>query len=374
MLEPPQVPRYGEGSLSDLLPSVLATVGVPGCQDVLGLPAAHAICVLLVDGLGWEGLRAHAEQAPFLNSAPGRPITSGFPSTTAVSLGCLGTGLPPGEHGVIGYQTLIPGKGRLMHSLRWDAEVDPLTWQPHRTAFECATAHGVAATQVAEGRFEGSGLTVAALRGTRYVAAGTFGEVAAGIVEALGAGEPSVVYAYVGDLDFTGHHLGVDSLAWRVQLAQVDRLVEQVTAALPAGTALIVTGDHGMVDVPRSAMVDVDAPGEATLRKGVQLLGGEPRARYVYARPGAADDVLAAWQERLGDSMWVLARDEAVQAGWFGPVVSDQVLPRIGDVVAAARTTVAVVATAGHPREAQLVGHHGSLTPAEQLVPLLAFG
>ncbi len=374
MVEPAPVPRYGEASLSDLLPSVLATFGVPGYRDVLGLPAGRAVCVLLVDGLGWELLRAYAEHAPFLASAHGRPLTAGFPSTTAVSLGCLGTGLPPGEHGVIGYQTLIPGKGRLMHSLRWDVEVDPLTWQPNRTAFERAAAYGVAATQVAEGRFEGTGLTVAALRGTRYVAAGTFGELAAGIVEALGTGEASVVYAYVGDLDFTGHHCGVDSLAWRVQLAQVDRLVEQVTALLPAGTTLFVTGDHGMVDVPRSAMVDVDAPEESMLREGVQLLGGEPRARYVYARPGAADDVLAAWQERLGDSMWVLPRDEAVQAGWFGPTVSAQVLPRIGDVVAAARTNIAVVATAAHPREAQLVGHHGSLTPAEQLIPLLTFG
>lgn len=374
MVEPASVPRYGEASLADLLPSVLATFGVPGCRNVLDLPAARAVCVLLVDGLGWDLLRRHADHAPFLAGASGRPLTSGFPSTTAVSLGCLGTGLPPGQHGIIGYQTLIPGKGRLMHSLRWDAEVDPLTWQPNRTTFERAAAHGIAVTQVAESRFEGTGLTVAALRGTRYVAAGSFGELAGGIVEALGTGGRSVVYAYIGDLDLTGHHRGVDSIAWRVQLAQVDRLVELLTALLPAGAALLVTGDHGMVDVPRSEMVDVDAPEEAALREGVQLLGGEPRARYVYTRPGAEGDVLAAWQERLGDSMWVVTRDEAVEAGWFGPTVTKQVLPRVGDVIAAARTTVAVVATKQSPREAHLIGHHGSLTPAEQLIPLLTFG
>jgi hypothetical protein len=132
---------------------------------------------------------------------------------------------------------------------------------------------------------------------------------------------------------------------------------------------LYITADHGMVDVPPDCRVDADAvPG---LRHGVALLGGEPRARHVYARPGAAADVLAAWQDTLGDGAWIASREEAIEAGWFGPV-DPRVSDRIGDVIAAARGPSAVVATVTEPRESALIGMHGSLTAGDQRVPLLS--
>ncbi|MBO0823887.1 MAG: alkaline phosphatase family protein, partial [Actinobacteria bacterium] len=158
--------------------------------------------------------------------------------------------------------------------------------------------------------------------------------------------------------------------AWRFQLAYTDRLVEQLSAALPGGTALYVTADHGMVDVPAEDRVDADTV--PALREGVELLAGEGRARHVYAVPGAQDDVLTAWRATLGDRAWVSSRDEAVSQGWFGPV-DGRTAARIGDVVAAMRGRSAVVASIAEPRESALVGMHGSLTPAEQRVPLLSY-
>jgi hypothetical protein len=69
--------------------------------------------------------------------------------------------------------------------------------------------------------------------------------------------------------------------------------------------------------------------------------------------------------------MWVVAGDEAVDAGWFGPVVFDRIRPRIGDVIAAALGPVGVFQRAVDSLQPQLVGHHGSMTPAEQLVPFI---
>ena len=144
--------------------------------------------------------------------------------------------------------------------------------------------------------------------------------------------------------------------------------MERLAAGLPPDAALWITADHGMVDVPADRRVDYDSSPD--LRQGVALLGGEARARHVYARPGAAGDVLAAWRETLGDRVAVAAREEAVAAGWFGPV-ADLMLPRIGDVVAVARGSHAVVATRTERLESSLIGMHGALTPAEQRVPLL---
>lgn len=370
-------PRYGSAALADLVPSVLASMAVPGFSNPLGLSPASATCVLLVDGLGAELVRAHPDDAPLLHAAlvEGRDLTSGFPSTTAASIASIGTGRPPGSHGIVGYQVAIPGAGKLMNSLKWDPSVDPVAWQPEPTAFEQAAARGVEVLQVGKRSFENGGLDRAVLRGARFVGADTFGEVAAGVVhglrEFLAQRRPGFVYAYVADLDWTGHASGVASTAWQLQLQLVDRLVEQIVTRLPAGARFYVTADHGMVDIPVERRVDVDI--DSTLRDGLALLGGEARARYLYVRDGALDDVLALWRSRFGADAVVCTRDEAVDAGWFGPV-RDLVRPRIGDVIVASMTDLALVATHHQPRESRLIAHHGSLTPAEMLVPLLEFG
>jgi hypothetical protein len=366
----PALPGYGENSLADLGASLLAALGLVREANPLRLRPADRVCVLVVDGLGWELLRGHQAAAPFLSelAVSGRPLTAGFPAMTATSLASLGTGTPPGQHGVLGYQVAVPGEGRLLNTLRWDSRVDPVAWQPGPTIFERAAAAGIAGFHVAHPAVLRTGLSAAALRGAEGVAAGTLGALAAQAAAVLRRSDRALAFVYHGQLDSTGHVFGCSSDAWRYHLGQVDRLAEHLAGALPPGTALYVTADHGMVDVPPQDRTDADAvPG---LRDGVALLGGDARSRHVYAEPGAAAEVLAAWREVLGHRAWVVSRDEAIAEGWFGPV-DPRVVPRIGDVVAASTGTSAIVATRAEPQESALIGMHGSLTLAEQAVPLL---
>jgi hypothetical protein len=370
---PPLIPRYGESTLSDLATSALASLGVPGEPNPLGLADASRVCLLVIDGLGWGLLREHQAAAPFLSelAMSGGPLTAGFPATTVTSLSSLGTGLPPGQHGMLGYQVVIPGTGRLLNALRWDKRVDPITWQPASTIFERAAAVGVAGFRIAQGSYRDSGLSTAVMRGAIYRPADTLGALAATAAAALEQEPRALAVVYEAGLDSTGHVCGCTSDAWRFQLGHVDRLAEQMAGALPAGTALYITADHGMVDVSEGDRLDADSIPE--LRDGVAILGGEPRARHVYAQPGAAADVLDNWRAILGSSAWVASRDEAIAEGWFGPVdpgLSD----RIGDVVAACAGSRAVVATSAEPRETALNGMHGSLAASDQLVPLLVYG
>ncbi len=361
------LPRYGDVWLADVLPSVLGALGVSGEHNSLGLPASRRYCVLLIDGLGWNLLQAHPAQTPYLGSLSGRAITVGSPATTATSLTSFGTGLPPGRHGVFGYTTRIPGGTTLLNALQWDPSVDPVAYQPHPTLFERAVRAGVAVTVVGRRRFRNSGLTTVGLRSSGFRGADSLGERVA--AAAAGAeGDPSLVYVYDGDLDFTGHKAGCTSAAWRHQLAIVDRFAEELDDALPAGTVLIVTADHGMVDIDPADRVDVDE--NAALREGVALVGGEARFRHVYADDGAAADVVAAWRSVLGDRAVVLSREEAVAGDWFG-AVEGRVLDRIGDVVVAVNGNCAVEMRSVFPVEATLIGLHGALTEDEMLVPLL---
>ena len=369
----PVLPHYGERSLPDLASSLLASLGVTAEPNPLSLPPASRACLLVVDGLGWELLRDHPAAAPFLSeqAVHGGPLTAGFPATTVTSLSSLGTGRPPGQHGMLGYQVAIPGQPRLLNGLRWDSSVDPLAWQPGETVYQRAVEAGVSAFRVAAPALEKTGLSAAVMRGNSYRPAESLGALAAEAAAALRAADRALVTVYHGQLDSTGHVFGCGSDAWRYHLGHVDKLAEQLASAIPAGTPLYVTADHGMVDVGPADRIDADTtPG---LLDGVALLGGEPRARHVYAVPGAGADVLQAWRAIIGSRAWVLSRDEAIGAGWFGPV-EPWLADRIGDVVAAPAGPWAVIASEAEKLESSLIGMHGSLTSADQLVPLLRLG
>src|ERR1700740_3066145 len=126
----PVVPAYGAAALADLSSSMLASLDpdAPPAQNVLALPPAQRACLLIVDGLGWELLRAHQAAAPFLSELAfnSSPLTCGFPATTVTSLASIGTGLPPGQHGMVGYKVAIPGQGRLLNGLHWRDDIDPV--------------------------------------------------------------------------------------------------------------------------------------------------------------------------------------------------------------------------------------------------------
>jgi hypothetical protein len=366
--------------LSDVVPAVLTAMGAAGFDSRISLPANIAgACVLLIDGLGAELLDAHTEDAPVLAGLRGQTLSVGFPSTTAAGLAAVGTGHRSGEHGMVGYTFRLPGPG-VMNALSWRPHpwgedlresVEPERVQPMPTTFERAASSGVAVSVVSDAKFTDSGLTRAVLRGGRYVGVHAIGDLAACVRTAVAGG--GFCYGYHADLDLVGHLYGPGSEAWRMQLRQVDRLVESIVEGLPPGGMLAVVADHGMVTTPASDAVDVDA--DPLLLEGVQAIGGEARARHVYVEDGADDDVLTAWRATLADRAWVVSRDEAIAAGWFGARVSDDIRPRIGDVVAAARGSVAMVRRTVEPLESSLIGHHGSLTTAEQRVPLLlAYG
>jgi hypothetical protein len=373
-------PDYGSGSLTEVLPGVLAALAVPGAVDPLGLAArldgVRRVAVLLIDGLGYELLPVAAPVAPLLADVTAgrlgdlRVITAAFPSTTPVGLASLSTGAPPGAHGLVGFTVKVPGSDRVLNHIEWADDPDPHGWQPVTTQFLQAAAAGVEVSVASRAEFAGSGLTCASYRGARYLPADGADMLAARMLAALRrAGGPGLVYGYHPDLDRAGHLFGLDSEQWRSAAVVVDRLLGRLVAELPADAALVVTADHGQLDVPTSHRFDLGT--DPRLSAGVEVVAGEPRVRFLHTTPGAVGDVIAAWREVLGDAAWVASRREAVAAGWFGPVAEAH-LARIGDVVAVCRDRYAVMATGREPdRVSDLVAFHGSWTPAEMRVPLL---
>ncbi len=378
----PAPPAYGERSIAEVFSSAAASLGVPGFDNRLKLPAAKHVCVVLADGLGRQLLKQKSAHTPFLRSvlqagqgAVPASLDAAFPSTTAASLASFGTGAPAGQHGMVGYDVLDPAQDRVVNMLgNWDDGVDPEQWQPLPTVFERAAGH-VDVSTVGLPRFNDSALTRAALRGGRFLAGTTSHARTAAAAEAMAGAESSLMYFYVQELDKAGHRYGCQSPQWEHQLEELDATVRRLNATLPAGTTVLVTGDHGMLDVPESQRIDFSA--DAGLIAGVRHTAGEPRMVHLYVEDPADDAVrrrlLEAWRARFGDRIWAFTRDEAVAAGLFGEVRA-AVGPRIGDVMIAARDALALYDTRRVPARAlEVVGQHGSLTKAEREVPLLCF-
>jgi Type I phosphodiesterase / nucleotide pyrophosphatase len=370
------------GSICEVLPSAAALLGAPGAIDTLaltngaGTDAVDRVLVVLVDGMGWHLLPQVAESAPLLAAVlagtAGRAtqLVSAFPSTTPTNLVSLATGASPGEHGILGFTLNVPGTDRVIHHIHWRDDPPPAVWQPVPTWFERLKDAGISARVVLPAAFAGSGLTEAAYRGAEFHPAEPTDDYARLVADELRAA-PGFVFGYMADLDTAAHLFGVGSPQWHIAAAAVDALLTRLVAELPNNAALLVTADHGGLNVPPDARVDLDT--DPRLGEGVRLVAGEPRVRYLHTEPGAADDVQARWGEALDGRADVYSREQAVATGMFGPV-DPRHLARIGDVVVVCTGDAAVLATAHEPPEsARLIGFHGAATPAEMAIPLLVW-
>ena len=356
-------------SLTDVLRNCLDAVR--GDRGSLGLrPVDHAV-VLLVDGLGQVPLEAHRGYARRLAAAPkASVIQTVFPSTTASALASLTTGELPGVHGLVGYLGFDSSGDRVVNHLTgWGADLDPGTWQRVPTLFERAAVDGIPAFAVGPGRYRDSGFTGAVLRGAEYRPGESIAARLAEVRRIHVQHPRSLTYVYVHEVDAAAHAKGVGSPAWTAALEEVDAEVGSFTATLGARTGLLLTGDHGGLDIPVDDHVIVDG----ALLAGVRHVSGEPRCLALHLeRDADAPEVAARWQAAEGRRAWVATGAEAIAAGFFGEVDPD-VLPRIGDVLVAARARVAYYLDERDPGRS-MVGQHGSLTPDERDIPLLRYG
>lgn len=352
---------------------------VPDGNDVLGLrerfgPRRRAV-VILVDGMGSQLLGRMAPHAPFLTEVLSGSVghldelTCTFPSTTPTSLVSFSTGARPGEHGILGFTVLVPGTEQVLTHILWGNQPDPERWQPLPTWFQRCAAAGIESRVVLPSMFDGSGLTRAAYRGARFRGVESGPDTAATIVDEVLSG-PGLVYGYTSILDTAAHLHGIDSPQWTAAAGKVDQMLSEIARRLPSDAVLLITADHGGLDVPAAGRFDIDS--DPVLADGVRAIAGEARVRYVHTIDGAAEDVAARWRFVLGGSADVLVRDEAIGSGLFGPVHPAH-RDRIGDLVVICGGDAVVLASKHEPPQASaLVGFHGGLSPAEMAIPLIS--
>ena len=371
--DPPEpiLPNWNGPCLHHVVPTLLGHLALPGAAPLppwFPAPVAEArqIVLLVLDGLGAEQLHQRAGLAPTLQAAVGTALTSVAPSTTACALTTLVTGRVPAEHGVVGYRVALDGE--VMNVLQWSVHgsdarirVPAHVFQPFES-FPGATSRVPVVTRYDYGP---TGFTAAHLGDVDLHRWHTPAGLVTAVGELTAAGSP-FVYAYYEGIDRIAHAQGLNEY-YDDELRATDRLVGDVLEVLPPGAVLVVTADHGQVDVGRS--VEVLGP---EIMQCVTLISGEGRFRWLHVRPGAESEVLAAATALHGDVAWVRTRQQIVDAGWLGGVPSAQVMARLGDIVLVPFAPTAFLDPAD-TGELRLKARHGSLTSAEMMVPLLGW-
>jgi hypothetical protein len=358
----PTLPAFGEGCITDVMPYLL-----PQRKGIGRLPAriggTDKRVLLVLDGLGWEQLQDRQSMTPTLNRMTGGPITTVAPSTTATALTSLTTSLTPGEHGVIGYRMMVGGE--VLNTLRWGSaetpdarrQMPPDVLQPYDPFQGCDVP------LVSRADFRRSGFSAAHLRGAHLVGYRTTSTLVHETARLLREGEP-FVYAYYDGVDKVSHEYGFGTV-FDSEVAFADRLVAEILDAVPTGTEVVVTADHGQVDCGDN-IVHLHPDVEAL----VTGLSGEGRFRWLHCAPGNLDALVREAEHHYGHQAWVRSRERMMDERWFGPVVRNGVEDRFGDVALCPFEPISFFDPADSgPFE--LIGRHGSVTSAEMLVPLL---
>jgi len=356
------LPDYTGGCISNLVAAARGHA-TPGWlpRIVVGAPQ---IVILVLDGLGWQQLETRRHVAPTLASMTGGSITSVVPSTTATALTSITTGLPPAAHEVVGYRVKV-SRDEVLNVLRWTTAAGDARQSVVPTEFQTRPVFGGEAVPVVtRAEFAETGFTLAHLAGVRINGWRSPSAIPVQVGALVGSGE-KFVYAYYDGVDKVAHERGFGAY-YDAELRTADRLVGDILDVLPPHAILLVTADHGQVEV-----------GDAVLPLGDDLLGdtvgvsGEGRFRWLHARPGCRDRLAANAESAFGDVAWIRTVDELDDEGWFGGRLSSAGRARLGDVALIARHAVAFSDPAD-TGESTLRCRHGSVTPAEMLVPLLA--
>ena len=362
----PLLPDYAGPCVRGIIPALLG----PGRWDTT-LPswmpapvaAADQVVLLVLDGLGWLQMQEHRSLLPTLSALDGQAITTVAPTTTATALSSIATGLTPAEHGLLGYRMLLSGE--VLNVLRWTSGGgDRRRAHPPRDVQPFAAFMGHDVPVISPAELQGSAFTEGHLYGSRPVGYRATSAIAVEVGQQLRDGE-RFVYAYYGGIDKTAHERGFGPY-YDAELRAADRLVGDVLDVLPAGAVLLVTADHGQVHVGENVI----EPAPDLLDLVVQQ-SGEGRFRWWHARHGSADDLAKGALERYEDLAWVVTKEQVIDEHWFGPTIAAPIAARLGDVAIVPFAPV----TFHDPADTgpfALVCRHGSLTPAEVLVPLLA--
>jgi predicted AlkP superfamily pyrophosphatase or phosphodiesterase len=391
-------PSYEGQGLVNVANTVLTALGIHGASPLAEevLPAAlvrgvRRVLLILVDGLGFEQLESLRGRESLSLFDAGRsgslaPITTVAPSTTTSAVASACTGEPPIRHGLLGYRLLLKELGVVANMIRFapvtggqpfdSRGVEPRTFFTATTLFERLKAAGVRTAAITRRDFLGSALSKMVHHGAEvsgFASQSDLAVLARRVLDGLGD-HRGLIFAYWDLLDGVSHRYGALGDEYRAELAVLDfALQREVLSRRGDGkTLVLLTADHGHVNVPPERRIDLRNHPEFLEALSIAP-AGEPRFAYLYSKPGRRDFLLEYARREFGSVGVALPAEESVRRGYFGPGPGHPAAAeRLGDVHLVPVANHAFLSPFPGEKPTDMVGRHGGFTPEEMLVPLLA--
>lgn len=352
------------------------TPGIETVSDMIG-PHDHYLFVL-VDGLGMN-LRHRFPRDGFFATALQTEIRSVFPSTTSVALTSLATGLWPAEHGLTGWWTHFPEHRRVIAPLIFTERAtrlpcerlgltleDLIPASPILGSFfrDPASYLPRAITEGPYAKWSRDGTPIRAFRSFAHLRRMAKRDIAT-------VHGPSYRYLYLLTVDKLAHKHGVGSSEVAAEVRRIDRLLARLRETLPPSVRIVVTADHGLVDVPPEKHFTL-RDDDAMCAHVIGGQSGESTTPVFHVKPGHDGAFLEEFARSTAAQSFTLYRpDELAEYGLYGPEpLSDEARLHLGNYVGISVEPARLEYVPPGTEPVNHIGVHGGLRPAEVNIPL----
>ena len=349
--------------------SAFASVGGE-VDDLLRLPKVNHSVVILVDGLGYENLMNSKGYSRFLNSQLRESIRCEFPSTTATSLAGLATGLRAVDHGILGYSVYDRAKKLPMNLLNgWSSKSQARDFKKASTISERET--NVSIRVIGPAVYQNSGYTELTMVGAEYIAEDSI-QKRLQRAKTI-SNSKTLTYLYIPELDQLAHRFGVESATWLNQLEEIDGQISKFIDNLPLDFGVIITADHGVLDVPSEAHVLLDD--FKWYVDAVEYTAGDPRCNFLYLNASARlDELKSKLQLEFGGEAIICDPLELKNSGWadWSSGIANTIAPDLLIIWQSKR--VGYDRRFAKSTHLNMIGQHGAISDVETRIPLIKLG
>lgn len=359
-------------SLADVVPSCLSALGWIPPRSNLPLAETDCLVLIIVDGLGLGNLERGRGHARFLQSSlsVNESISSVFPSTTSSALTTLVTGVQPNLHGILGYQVWNPARNEFANQL---SGFDPValgeSWLAYGSLIAACAEIGKPVSIVGHPRFRDSHLTQMLYGKSKYRSGSTVAERFELVSKELDQESRGLFLVYISELDELAHKHGVDSHQWYAGLEELDGTIKTFVRSNGFRSSIILTADHGVMDVSSENHLEFGLQGELDCVIGV---GGEPRVLQLKFAPDSEFDVIKQqWIKVFGEDIEFLAGQTVLDEFYLSEKSTPEcVQDRLADAyVFAAQGKALYDGREPLAKNRKMVGQHGGITRTEMEIP-----
>ena len=379
-------PDYRGGSIVNLMSSIIAAYGgwrtdYPPLEQLSSDPLGETrnLVLLVLDGLGYNYLMQRGEGS-ILRQHLRHPITSVAPPTTATAITTFLTGLAPQQHGLTGWFTwfrelgsvlaVLPFQPRCSHESLGCTGISAEALFGHVPVFDRlqVKSYSLCPDWIAQSDFNRAHLGRA-----EPVPYQDLDDCLSRITRLVRAhDEQKYIYAYWPGFDRLAHQQGVGSDVVSEHFAELDAGFAHLLDSLAgSGTTVIVTADHGFVDIPQQQRILLDAHPVMKACLSIPLCG-EQRLSYAYVRHGKREQFEYYIEQHLSHAIELHRSEKLLQANLFGlGEPHPELRSRIGDYILIMKAGYVIQDPIAGEKPPQMLGFHGGLSEQEMYVPFI---